>query len=280
MFKILEKYPLGPKIFYALLEAPLIAAKAEAGQFVIIRVTEKGERIPLTIADYDRDKGTITIVFQEMGKTTHQLGALNAGDYLLDLLGPQGNPTEAENFGHTVVIGGGIGIAPVYPLARTLKASGNKVTSIIGYRAKDYVFWEDKMRSVSDEMIIATNDGSYGQKGFVTDILKGLMDKGEKIDRVFAIGPAVMMKAVADMTRAPAIKTIVSLNSTMVCGMGMCGACRVSIDSKNKFTCMDGPDFDGHLVNFEELLNRLGTYKDDEKRCFESWQKECKDGSR
>lgn len=276
MFKILEKYYLGPNINYALIEAPLVAKKAEAGQFVILRVSEKGERIPLTIADYDRKNGTITIVFQEIGKSTKQLGMLKSGDYILDFLGPQGNPTEVENFGNVVVIGGGIGIAPVYPLARKLKEYGNNVTSIIGYRSKDYVFWEDKMKTVSDNLIIATNDGSYGKKGFVTDILKELVETGMKIDRIFAIGPAVMMKAVANMTREYGIPTIVSLNSLMVCGMGMCGACRVTVDNKTKFTCMDGPDFDGHLVDFDELINRLSTYKDDEKKCLEGFEKECK----
>ena len=280
MFNIIDRQTLGPKIQFALMDAPMIAKKAEAGQFVIVRCTEKGERIPLTIADYDRKAGTVSLVFQELGKTTHQLGQLKKGDQLLDLLGPQGNPTEIENFGNVVVIGGGIGIAPVYPLARRLKEAGNHVTSIIGYRSKEHVFWEDKMKSVSDDLIVATNDGSYGKKGFVTDMLKELFDKKMKIDRVFAIGPAVMMKAVVDMTRGPRIKTIVSLNSLMVCGMGMCGACRVTVDNKTKFTCMDGPDFDGHRVDFEELMKRLNTYKDNEKKCMESWEKECGHGGK
>jgi ferredoxin--NADP+ reductase len=215
-----------------------------------------------------------------MGKTTHILGSRQVGDYLQDFLGPQGNPTEIENFGHTVVIGGGIGIAPVYPLARKLKEHGNKVTSIIGYRAKDYVFWEDKMRSVSNNLIIATNDGSYGKKGFVTDMLREIVDSGEKVDRVFAIGPAVMMKAVVDMTNPIGIPTIVSLNSLMVCGMGMCGACRVTIGGETNFTCMDGPDFDGHKVDFDELMQRLSTYKSVEQTCMDQWSKECADGSR
>ncbi|MBU0503643.1 MAG: sulfide/dihydroorotate dehydrogenase-like FAD/NAD-binding protein [Candidatus Omnitrophota bacterium] len=267
MFKILEKYSLAPQIHYCLVEAPLIARKAKAGQFVIVRVREQGERIPLTIADFDRDKGTIILVFQSLGKTTCLFSQMKAGDNLLDLLGPQGNPTEIENYGHTVVIGGGIGIAPVYPLARSLKEAGNKVSSIIGFRGKEYVFWEDKMRSVSNDLLIATNDGSYGKKGFVTDVLKELMNSDEKIDRVFAIGPAIMMKAVSDMTKVSNIPTIVSLNSSMVCGMGMCGACRVSVGGKTKFTCMDGPDFDGHQVDFEELMKRLDTYKQEEISC-------------
>ncbi len=280
MFKILEKYYLAPKINFALIEAPLVAKKAEAGQFVIVRGTEKGERIPLTIADYDRNNGTITIVFQELGKSTHQLGMLKAGDYVLDFLGPQGNPTEIENFGNVVVIGGGIGIAPVYPLARKLKEVGNRVTAIIGYRSKEFVFWEDKMKSVSDELIISTNDGTYGKKGLVTDMLKELIESGEKIDRIFAIGPAIMMKAVAEMTKEYNIKTIVSLNSLMVCGMGMCGACRVTVGGKTKFTCMDGPDFDGHEVDFDELMQRLSTYKNAEQKCLEGYLKECKNVGR
>ena len=267
MFKIIDTYELGPKMHYMLMDAPLIAAKAQAGQFVIIRVSEKGERVPLTIADYDRVNGTVTLVFQEAGKTTCALGAMKKGDFLHDLLGPQGNPTEVEKFGHAVVIGGGIGVAPVYPLARALKEVGNKVTSIIGYRSKDYIFWEDKMRAASSQLIIATNDGSYGKKGFVTEMLKNIMDSGEVVDIVFAIGPPVMMKAVCDMTREKKLKTIVSLNSLMVCGMGMCGACRVSVGEKTKFTCMDGPDFDGHQVDFPLLMKRLETYKAEECSC-------------
>jgi NAD(P)H-flavin reductase len=267
MFKILDKYILGPKMHYVLMEAPLIAKKAKAGQFVIIRVREQGERVPLTIADFDAKKGTITLVFQEVGKTTAMFAAMKKGDCLFDLLGPQGNPTEIENFGNTVVIGGGIGVAPVYPISRALKEKGNKVTAIIGYRSKEHVFWEDKMKSVSDRLVIATNDGSYGKKGFVTDMLKEIADSGEKIDIVFAIGPAVMMKAVAAMTKTLGIKTIVSLNSLMVCGMGMCGACRVEVAGKTRFTCMDGPDFDAHQVDFDLLMKRLDTYKNEECTC-------------
>ncbi|MFH1248273.1 MAG: sulfide/dihydroorotate dehydrogenase-like FAD/NAD-binding protein [Candidatus Omnitrophota bacterium] len=269
MFKILEKSELAPQIHYCLLDAPLIAKKALAGQFVVVRVREEGERIPLTIADYDRQKGTIALVFQALGKTTCLFSKMKKGDHLLDLLGPQGNPTEIEDFGNVVVIGGGIGIAPVYPLARSLKEKRNKVTSIIGYRSKEYVFWEDKMRAVSDELLVATNDGTYGEKGFVTDVLNSLINNGQKIDRVYAIGPAVMMKAVSEMTRANNIPTIVSLNSLMVCGMGMCGACRVSVGEKTRFTCMDGPDFDSHQVDFAVLMQRLDTYKKEECSCKE-----------
>ena len=274
MFKILKHQELGPKMQLIELYAPLVAKKTEAGQFVILRVYEKGERIPLTIADFDREKGTITIVFQEIGKSTHFLATKQAGDYISDVLGPLGNPTEVEYFGSVICIGGGIGVAPVYPLSRKLKQKGNKVTSIIGYRSKNYVFWEEKMKSASNKVFIATNDGTYGEKGFVTDVLKHLMDNKECINRIFAIGPAIMMKAVADMTKERGIKTIVSLNSIMVCGMGMCGACRVTVGGETKFTCADGPDFDAHLVDFNILMKRLDTYKEEEKISFEKWKAE------
>lgn len=274
MFKILDRQLLGPKIQCIVLNAPLVAQKAEPGQFVMVRIHKKGKRIPLSLADFNSRQDTITIVFQEIGKTTHQLGSLNKGDFIPDLLGPQGNPTEIENFGNVVVVGGGIGVAPVFPLARKLKEAGNHVTAVLGYRSKEYLFWEEKLRSVSDRVSIATNDGSYGKKGFVTDILSEMMTSGKKIDRVLAIGPAVMMKAISDLTRASKIKTVVSLNSMMVCGMGMCGACRITVNNETRFTCMDGPDFDGHQVDFEELMKRLDTYKTEEKVIFEKWQKE------
>ena len=276
MFKILKKENLAPQLIFMRVEAPLIARKAEPGQFIVIRVNEKGERIPLTIADFNREEGTISIVFQKIGKTTNFLGTKREGEYISDILGPLGNPTEIENFGTTIAIGGGVGIAPVYPLSRKLKTKGNNVISIIGYRSKDFVFWEEKMKSVSDTLYIATNDGSYGEKGFVTNVLKKLIDKGTKIDHIFAIGPAIMMKAVADLTREYKIPTTVSLNSLMVCGMGMCGACRVTVGGETKFTCADGPDFDAHLVNFEELMQRLNTYKEEEKISFEKWKEEVK----
>ncbi len=276
MFEILKKEKLAPKTFFMEVNAPRIAQKAEPGQFIVIRVYEKGERIPLTIADFNRKEGTISMVFQEIGKTTHLLGTKNPGEKIADILGPLGNPSEVDHFGKVICIGGGVGIAPVYPLSRKLKQNGNNVISIIGYRSKDYVFWEDKMKSASNQLYIATNDGSYGEKGFVTDVLLKLLENGEKPDRIFAIGPAIMMKAVADLTRKYKIKTIVSLNSLMVCGMGMCGACRVTIGGETKFTCSDGPDFDAHLVNFDELMKRLNTYKEEEKISFEKWKEEVK----
>jgi ferredoxin--NADP+ reductase len=276
MFKILRKEILGPEMVLMELAAPNISKTAEPGQFVVIRVYEKGERIPLTIADFDRSKGTVTIVFQKIGKTTHLLGAKNESEELADVFGPLGNPTEIESFGKVVVVGGGIGIAPIYPISRKLKSKGNEVIAIIGYRSKDYVFWEERMRSVSDKLLIATNDGSYGEKGFVTDVLKRVLEKEKGIERVFTIGPAIMMKAVADMTRPYNIKTIASLNSLMVCGMGMCGACRVTVGGETKFTCSDGPDFDAHLVDFDELMKRLNIYKEEEKLSFEKWKEEVK----
>ncbi len=261
---ILEKLNLGPKIYSIVVAAPFIAKKAHAGQFVMVKLHEKGERVPLTISDYDREKGTITIVFQDVGKTSGLLAAMKRGDHIADILGPQGNPTEVSLFGTVVVVGGGIGVAPVYPLARALREKGNRVLSVLGYRSKEHVFWEDKLRSVSDEVSIATNDGSYGKKGFVTDALKEILDAGKHIDRVFAIGPTVMMKSVVELTRGKNIPVIVSLNSLMVCGMGMCGACRVTVSGKVRFTCMDGPDFDGREVDFDELMRRLDTYKHEE----------------
>jgi ferredoxin--NADP+ reductase len=269
-FIILEKYLLAPKIHYLLVNAPLIAKKAQPGQFVMVRVTEKGERIPLTIADYDREQGTITIVFQELGKTTCDLSKLKQGDELLDLLGPQGNPTETntELIGkNIIVIGGGIGVAPIFTLAKKLKSEDVEVISVLGFRSKEQVFWEEKIRSVSDKLIISTNDGSYGKKGFVTDVLKELLQEKFFVTHIFAIGPAIMMKSVAEITKSYNIPLTVSLNALMVCGMGMCGACRVTVNNKIQFTCMDGPDFDGNKVNFDELIKRLETYKKEECEC-------------
>jgi ferredoxin--NADP+ reductase len=273
MFRILEKYLIGPKIQYARVLAPEIAKKARAGQFLIVTHGENSERIPLTLADWDAREGSITMVFQEMGKTTHRLGELKAGDSIENILGPQGQPTEIRNFGRCVVIGGGIGIAPVYPLARALSAAGNRVTAIVGYRSSQHVFWEDRMRAEAETLVLGTNDGSAGRKGMVTDFLKEILEGGGKVDRVFAIGPMPMMRAVAEMTREPGIPSVVSMNTLMVCGMGMCGACRVTVGGKTYFTCMDGPDFDGHAVDFDEALRRLSTYKAEENVCFEEYQR-------
>jgi len=275
MYKIINQQKIGENMGLLEVEAPQIAKKAKAGQFVIVRIAEKGERIPLTIADYDLEKGTVTLIFQEVGRTTKRMGLLKTGDYILDLVGPLGEPTEIENYGTVVCIGGGVGIAPIYPIARALKAAGNKVISIIGARCQNLLFWEDKMQAVSDELLIATDDGSVGHKGFVTDVLKEKM-KAEKIDRVWAIGPMVMMKAVSQVTKPAEIKTIVSLNPIMVDGTGMCGACRVQVGSETKFACVDGPEFDGHLVDFDLAMRRLAYYKDEEKRALA--QSECQGG--
>lgn len=274
MFKILRKRVIGPEMFEMVVFAPNVARRVEPGQFIIVRVHEKGERIPLSIGDFDRESQTITIVFQRVGKTSYMLSMLNEGEYILDVVGPLGNPTEIENFGTVVCVGGGIGIAPIYPIAMKLKNCGNKVISIIGYRSKEHVFWEERIREVSHELLVATNDGSYGEKGFVTDVLKKLLESNVRIDRVITIGPPIMMKAVAEMTRPYSIKTIASLNSIMVCGLGMCGACRVTVGGKTKFTCADGPDFDAHLVDFDEFMKRLSIYKEEEKLSFELWKKE------
>jgi NAD(P)H-flavin reductase len=276
MFKVIKKQDLGPEMVLMEINAPQVTKHAQPGQFIILRVNEKGERIPLTIADSDSEKGRITVVFQKIGKTTNLLGSIPEGGYIMDVTGPLGTPSEIEKFGTVICIGGGIGVAPIYPIAKKLKKVGNELINIIGYRSKNYVFWEEKMRSVSDKLLIATNDGTYGEKGFVTDILKKLLESNKKIDRIITIGPAVMMKAVSDMTRPQKIKTIASLNALMVCGMGMCGACRVTVGGETKLTCSDGPDFDAHLVDFDELMKRLNVYKNEEKYAFEKWKTEAK----
>jgi len=278
VYRIVAKEALSAVTTLCVVEAPEVARKAKAGQFVILRVTEKGERIPLTIADYDRDAGTITIVAQEVGKTTKLLGALNRGDSLASFTGPLGNPTEIANFGTVVVIGGGLGIAPVYPICRSLQVAGNHVIGIIGARTRGLVFWEEKMRSVTDEIIVCTDDGSYGRKGVVTVPLKEMLDSGRQVKQVWAVGPAIMMKFVSLTTQPYGVRTIVSLNSIMVDGTGMCGSCRVSVGGKTRFACVDGPEFDGHEVDWDLLLNRQRIYLDLEKQSVEAY--ECKLASR
>lgn len=271
-FKILKKQELVPTIHQMDISAPRIAKKAQSGQFVILRINEKGERIPLTIADFDRDKGTITMIFQAVGKTTTHLSLLKAGDELLDFIGPLGNPAHIENFGTVIFVGGGVGVAPVFPQARAFREAGNKVISIIGARSAALLLWEDRMRSVSDELFITTDDGTKGHHGFVTDLVKKLLEDGTKVDRVVAIGPPVMMRAVAGVTRPFNVKTIVSLNSIMVDGTGMCGACRVLVGNETKFACVDGPEFDAHLVDFTLLMNRLAMYQPEVKLAFEKYK--------
>ena len=267
MFKIVYKKELSPGIFHFDIEAPRVANKAKAGQFIVLRVDEKGERIPLTIADFDREKGTITLIFQAVGASTIQLSQLNEGDSIVDFVGPLGQPSEiSSGMGTIVCIGGGIGVAPVYPIARAMHEAGNKVISIMGARTKDILIFEDRMRAISDEVLIATDDGSYGVKGFVTTALQQLVDRGEKIDQVTAIGPGIMMKSVCDATRPLGIKTIVSLNPVMVDGTGMCGGCRVQVGDEMKFACVDGPEFDGHLVDFANLMSRGRMFREEEAR--------------
>jgi len=261
MFPILQKRKLAENTFLIEIEAPEIAKKAKAGQFIILRIDEKGERIPLTIAD--STKKTITIVFLIVGKTTTQLSLLKKGDNLTDVVGPLGNPSKIEEYGHVCIIGGGLGIAPIYPIAKALKQAKNRITAIIGAKSKDHLFWEDRFKEVCDKIIITTDDGSKGKKGFVSDILKELMAK-EKIDLVIAIGPPIMMKVISDITKNR-IKTIVSLNPIMIDGMGMCGCCRVIINGKMKFACCDGPEFNAHHVDWQELMNRNKTYIEEEK---------------
>ncbi len=275
MNKIIENTKLSESVVKMVLDAPAIAQKRQAGQFIILKINEKGERIPLTIVDSDAQAGTITIIYQVVGKTTAALAQLKAGDALQDLQGPLGNPTEIENYGKVVCIGGGVGVGVVYPLAVALKKAGNEVISIIGARTKDLIILEKEMEKVSDKLIVATDDGSYGFHGFVSAVLQQLIDKGEKIDRVYAIGPVPMMKVLCDVTKAPRIKTIVSLNSIMVDATGMCGACRVSVAGKTKFTCVDGPEFDGHDVDFKLLSNRLKMYCDPEREAYENHKCGC-----
>jgi len=268
MNKILEKkvwWKDAPAIKEFVVEAPWIAEKHKAGQFVILRVSENGERIPLTISNKNIEKGTINILFQEVGKTTMTLGKLNVGDNIFDLAGPLGKPTHIEKFGTVVCIGGGIGVAPVHPIAQALKYAGNLVISILGARTKEILIYEDLMKKCSDEVRITTDDGSYGRHGFVTDELKSMIESGMKIDLVVTIGPAIMMKMVCKVTEPYKILTFASLNTIMVDGTGMCGACRVTVGGKTKFVCVDGPEFDGHQVNFDEMMARLRQYVDEEK---------------
>ncbi len=272
MFKILKKKELSDVVTLFEIEAKDIAKKAKAGNFFVLKIHEQGERIPLTIADFDREKGTLTTVFQKVGKTTHHLGSLKEGDFISDVIGPLGRHSPIENFGKVICVGGGVGIAPVYPIARALKEAGNKVISIIGARTKDLIFWEEKMRNVSDELIITTDDGSYGRKAVVTVPIEEILKEDKDIKSVIAIGPAIMMKFVCITTQKYNVKTIVSLNSIMVDGTGMCGACRVEVGGETKFACVDGPEFDGHKVNFDLLMARQRMYPEEEKIAMDRYK--------
>jgi len=276
--RILEKEELSESVWKMVLEAPEIARKRKAGQFIVLMTHDKGERIPLTMVDSDGDRGTVTIIFQVVGKTTRCLSEMNVGDSLFSILGPLGHATEIENFGTTLCVGGGVGIGVVYPISRALKEKGNRVISIIGARTKDLLILEEEMKATSDVLYVATDDGSYGIPGFVTSVLKNVLDSDEKVSRIFAIGPVPMMRALCNVTRPYGVKTIVSLNPIMVDATGMCGACRVNVGGKTKLGCVDGPEFDGHEVDFDLLMKRLRMYCDEEEKAMENYRCGCCDG--
>ncbi|RJP17592.1 MAG: sulfide/dihydroorotate dehydrogenase-like FAD/NAD-binding protein [Deltaproteobacteria bacterium] len=268
MHKVISNELISPNTGKMIVDAGYVAAHRKAGQFIILRIGETGERIPLTIADSDRGAGTITLMYQVVGKTTTNLSKLNAGDSILDIAGPLGHPTEIRKYGTVACVGGGIGIAPVYPIASAMKNEGNRVINIIGARTRHLLVLEKEMTEAGDEIIVCTDDGSHGRKAFVTEALGEIIAR-EKVDLVVAVGPVPMMKAVSDLTREKGIHTMVSLNSIMVDGTGMCGGCRVTVGGEKKFTCVDGPEFDGHKVDFNELMTRLGSYRDEEKISME-----------
>lgn len=268
-YKILSKKELCPNQYELTIDAPYVVRNAKAGQFIILRVEENGERVPLTIADVDKEKGELTIVYMAVGHTTKKLAQLEVGDELVDLVGPLGKPTHIENYGTVVCVAGGYGAAPCYLIAKAFKDAGNKVYMITGARTKDLIFWQDKMKEACTELFITTDDGSLGIKGYGTTVLKELMDK-EKIDYTIAVGPMPMMRAVAEMTRGTGIKTEASMNPIMVDGTGMCGACRLTVGGETKFACVDGPDFDAHEIDFDEVINRTRIYKDEERRRSEN----------
>ena len=262
MFKILDKKTLNPTVAQIVIDAPLIAKKAKAGQFIILRTTAESERMPLTIAAYDREDGTITLIFQIVGAGTTELNALNAGDAIEDCVGPLGEPTHTEGLKKVCVVGGGVGCAIALPVARTLHQQGAVVHSVIGFRTKDLVILEDEFKSVSEEIRVMTDDGSHGEKGLVTAALESLIQAGNEYDEVIAVGPLVMMKFVCLLTKKYGVKTVVSMNPIMVDGTGMCGGCRLTVGGETKFACVDGPDFDGHLVDFDEAISRSAMYSE------------------
>lgn len=275
MYKILEKKALAPAIKFMKVDAPLVARKAMPGQFIILRVMEEGERIPLTIADSDQHEGWVSIIFQEVGETTRDLGRLEEGEFILDFVGPLGKASDLDELDNVLCIGGGVGIAPLHPQIKYLHEKGKQVDVIIGARSKDYVILEDQIRGMCNNLYVATDDGSYGHKGFVTDVLKQLIESGKKYDHVIAIGPLVMMKMVCRLTKEYGIPTTVSMNPIMVDGTGMCGGCRVTVGGQVRYACVDGPDFDGHLVDFDEALRRSQMYKEEERQ-----EHDCKIGGR
>lgn len=269
MYKIISKQVLNPTVTKMEIEAPLIAKKAQPGQFIILRTDENGERIPLTVADYDREKGTVTIIFQIVGATTNQLNSFNEGDYIHDFVGPLGKPTETEGLKKVAVVGGGVGCAIAFPIAKKLHEMGAEVHSVVGFRNKDLVILEDDFKNNSDVFKLMTDDGSYGEKGLVTNALEELIKEGNQYDEVITIGPLIMMKFVCQLTKKYDVKTIVSMNPIMIDGTGMCGGCRLTVGGETKFACVDGPDFDGHLVDFDEAMKRGQMYKEFERHAYE-----------
>ena len=277
MFKILSAERIAPKEYDLWVEAPRIAARTKPGQFVVLRVDEYGERIPLTIADFDRDKGTIRIIFQAVGKTTAEMAKMKAGDAILDISGPLGTPSDIEHYGTVMMVGGGVGIAALFPILRALKEAGNKVITILGGRTSDLVIMKEECEKYSDELIITTDDGSAGIKGLVTDAMKMVVERGEKVDRCWAIGPTIMMKFCAKTAESLNLPIWVSMNPIMVDGTGMCGCCRLTVDGKIKFGCVDGPEFDGLKVNWDEFMNRMTQYRDEEKISMDKFAAEVGD---
>lgn len=277
MNRILEKYALTEGVKELVIEAPRIANKRKAGQFVVVKMHEMGERIPLTVADANPAKGTITLIFQEVGKSTNELGCLPVGYELMDVVGPLGKPTHVDKFGTVVCVGGGIGVAPVYPIANAMKEGGNQVIGIIGARSKDLLIMEERMKKVTHELLISTDDGSYGYHGFVTGVLEQVAARGNRIDLVVGIGPVLMMSNLCKLTKKLNLKTLVSLNPIMVDATGMCGACRVTVGGKTRFVCVDGPEFDGHEVDFVELIKRQRAYLPQERMSWDQFKEhhEC-----
>ena len=274
MYEIIDKRELCEKVHQFKIKVPHLVKKARAGQFVILRENDTGERVPMSIGGLDPENGILTVVIQEVGKTSGSMNRMKTGDHFADVVGPLGLPSHIEKFGNCVCIGGGVGIPPIRPIAQALKNAGNHVTTIIGARNKSLLIFEEELKEASHELKISTDDGSYGTHGFVTTILQKMMDDGEKIDMVIAIGPVPMMKAVVNTTREPKIKTFVSLNPIMVDGTGMCGACRVTVGGQTKFACVDGPDFDGHEVDFEEMTKRMKMYTRYEKQAYDKFRED------
>ena len=272
MYPILYSEVLSDLVKLVVIHAPHVAHKAKPGQFVIVRIDETGERIPLTIADSDAEQGTITLIFQEVGKSTKQMGLLKVGEGFANVAGPLGHPTEINNYGTVVIVAGGVGIAPIFPITRALKLAGNRVITILGARNQSLLFWQDRMAQFSDEMILCTDDGSLGRKALVTEPLTEILSTHKDISKIWAIGPGIMMKFVAETTRPFQVPTIVSLNTIMIDGTGMCGGCRVVLDHGTKFVCVDGPEFDAHQVDWDNLLARQSFYRAEEKQALESWE--------